>query len=455
MKLPKDLIVSISGVRGLSPSILSPEVAYALAWSFSRILPAGTIVVSRDSRKSGFTIKRAVLRALIDSGRKVLDADLIPLPTTQVAVEESGAVGAIDITASHNPSEYNGLKFLNSLGIFIDAKTLEILKEAYTAFSEKNIPTDFSIQSERRLSIVPLCEQSMEWHMERLEGISGSGKKITVAVDAVNGAGSMIIPSLLKNLGCDVIHIATDPTADFPHTPEPNIENLRWTQSALAKYTYDFCVVVDPDADRLVLIDENKNILPEELTLPMVVEEKLASGARGPVVINMSTSRVTEDICMKYGVPCVRSAVGEINVVQKMMAEKAIIGGEGNGGIIDPQIHLGRDSLVGIVHIIQMLRRQQKSLSKIAMEMPKYIMQKTKINIPQNKTAKELYELIGNKYPEAKQNKVDGLRLDWSDKWIHLRPSNTEPIFRIIGEAKNDKILKDLINEVTILCDTK
>lgn len=438
MIIPTELMVSISGIRGVSPSILTPKLAYVFVYAYLQVMRDGPIVVSRDSRPSGLILKPAVLQAIADSGREILDADLVPLPTTQLAIEEYKAAGGIDITASHNPAQYNGLKFLNPDGTFLDQSQVDDLKKAVQTFSNKPEPQEIRIRD--------IQKEATEKHFAKLQSKAVEGRSLTVAVDAVNGAGSVIIPQFLELLGCTVIPIATDPSQPFPHTPEPLPENLLWTQEQLKGKEFDLCVVVDPDADRLVLIDEKGGLIWEEATIPLVAEEMLQSGKSGTIVINMSTSRMTEDIAARHGSKVVRSAVGERNVVTKMQEVGAFFGAEGSGGIIDPEVHYGRDSLVGIVNIINLMRRTGKPLSALVEELPSYVMRKTKVPLASRSDIQDIYDRLQKRFPEVKAETSDGLRLSWDKKWIHLRPSNTEPIFRIIAEAPTEDEVEELLD---------
>lgn len=423
------------------PDSMNEKIAFALASCFEKILPPGSVVVSRDSRPSGKDLKRAVISALTLRGRVVLDADLIPLPTTQIAVGETGSAGAIDVTASHNPQEYNGLKFLNSKGMFISQEELENLKKEFSDF-EGEIPADF-VSGENKL-VKNINSEALNWHLEKLKKMIYPGRRLVVAVDAVNGAGSLILPKLLELMDCEVLPIAVNPEEIFPHTPEPTPVNLAWTQEQLAGKEYDLCIVADPDADRLVLIDENGRLLPEEMTVPIVAEELIANGRRGVIVVNMSTSRMIDDVAEKSGVKVLRSAVGELNVVDLMKKEKAFFGGEGNGGVIDPEVHYGRDSLAGTLHVVNNMRRSGKKISEIADGIKRYEMKKVKLPVQSGANLKDIYEKLEAEFPDADADKKDGLKLSWKDKWLHIRPSNTEPILRIMGEAADKEILEPL-----------
>ena len=439
MEIPKELMISISGIRGHAPEKLSPALAYAFTLGFSKSIPSGPIVVSRDSRASGFALKAAVLAALAEEGRTALDADLIPLPTTQIAVREFKAAGGIDVTASHNPIEYNGLKFLNGEGEFVDKTILEKVRTFIEALPEE------TAVGEKTAQVKNIQEEAMRIHLDKVKATIFPGRKLIVALDATNGAGSFIVPKFLEEIGCEVVPIATDPSQPFPHIPEPKPENLVWTQEKLQGLSYDLCVVVDPDADRLVLIDEAGNLLHEETTLPLVLQEMIAEGKQGKVVINLSTSRMTEDVAEGKGVTVLRAPVGEANVVALMKKEQAFFGGEGSGGIINPTINYGRDCMAGIVAVISLMRRTGKKLSELANELPKYEMSKTKFDIEKGADYNMLYEKIIVLFPEASINREDGLRLAFPDKtWVHIRPSNTEPILRLFGETNKKEVLDEI-----------
>ncbi len=431
--------VSISGIRAKSPEILDAKLAASIARAFVHFLPEGPIVVSRDSRESGLVLKKAIVQAIHNEGRLVLDADLVPLPTTQIAIKKSGAAGGIDITASHNPAEDNGLKLLNEKGEF---PTQEILDKVIEESENKNPQTTrFPVFQKKIL----LRDDAIEWHLELLRKKVIHGRRLIVALDAVNGAGSKIITRFLREINCEVIPLATDPLQPFPHPAEPRIENLAWTKNKLRGKKYDCCFVVDPDGDRLLLIDEHGKILSEEVTMPIVLLGYIADGKKGTVVINQSTSRVIEDLAAPAGIKIIRSAVGERNVVNMMLEQNALLGGEGGGGVIDPEIHHGRDSLVGILHVLNYLRRGALPLSVIAKHLDRYVMRKVKIPLEPNFDVEKIYESLKLKFLNAKIDECDGVRFDWGKTWIHVRPSNTEPIIRIIGEAEKAKEIDDLI----------
>jgi phosphomannomutase len=428
------LKISISGVRGLCPEDLDQAAAYAFTRSYCDLIGSGQVVVSRDSRATGKDLKRAVLQALSDAGREIYDADIIPLPTTQVAITHCQAAGGIDITASHNPAEYNGLKFLDADGTFLHSDQVEQLRSGFTRYYDADAKF-----GDEEVSVKTIRNEAIRWHLDEITPHTIEGKKLLVAVDAVNGAGSEIVPKFLESIGCEVIHIATDPTQPFPHTPEPRPENLVWTQEQLQGKQFDVCVYTDPDADRLAILDETGQVVSEECILPLVAQELVAAGHTGIVVINQMTSQMTEAVfASNPDVTVTRSMVGEVHLVHMMKDTEAFFGGEGCGGLIDPDVHYGRDALVGIVYIINALRRTGKTISQLVAELPQFYLLKEKISTKDLADLEALYGAVQDHYADQSGivvDRRDGLRLSWEDTWIHMRPSNTEPIVRIYIET--------------------
>lgn len=442
MKLPKDLRVRISGIRGFCPEVLTPEIAYALIRGYVGALPEGPVVIARDPRPTGASLKKAVVQALTDEGREILDADFVPLPSIQVYTRQTNAVAGIHITASHNPAEYNGLKCLDEEGSFLSQETLDgIVARTERFLGQPIIYTENTSTNVQRAVI--------DAHLNLLDDKIQKGKRLTVAVDACNGAGSKIVPELLEKMECDVVHVATDWTKPFPRKPEPMPAHLEWTQQELEGKEYDLCVIVDPDSDRLTLIDEQGTLLSEETTLPIISLGYVAAGATGTIVVNLSTSQMTEKVTEGTGLTVERSAVGEFNVVSKMKETHAILGGEGSGSVIDPTLNFGRDALVGIVHIINYIRSAGKEVSEIVATLPQYEIRKEKLPADTITDREVFYKKVAEAFPGAETNYDDGIRLTWNneEKWIHIRPSNTEPIFRVIGEAKSEKELGELFKK--------
>lgn len=447
------LIRSISGLRatlsdGLFPTVISDYVA-----AFAKLQPYGEIVLGRDGRPSGRWIGDIVKGTLVACGKQVRDIGIVPTPTVQLEVEHSNAVGGIAITASHNPGEWNGLKFLDETGVFLDKsqneKLWNILENKSFDFSDEfknievkidNIAIDNHINS---VLNIPLIDEKM------LKEIKN--KKLKVVVDAVNASGSLAIPALLEKFGIEVVHLYCDQSGIFPHTPEPLPINLTELANNVKLHNADLGIAVDPDADRLVLIDETGEPIGEEKTIVLsalaVFEnfDKFKNYDK-KAVVNLSTSRMIEDIAKEYGFEIIRSAVGEINVVNKMKEVNAIIGGEGSGGVILPSCHYGRDSLVGTALILFLMVSNDKKLSELSENLPNYKMLKLKKEYAGNLS--DIFGEIESKFNGNMPSKIDGLRYDFEESWVQARPSNTEPIIRVIAEAKSEENAENIAYEI-------
>ncbi len=449
-------IRSISGLRATTGDSLTPDIICKYSAAFAEFLPPGPVVLGRDGRKSGEWIEMLVAGTLAACGRRIHLISMAPTPTVQLSVEHSEAAGGIAITASHNPAEWNGLKFLNSEGVFLDKEENEKFWKIVDAgnynyspeVEDDNIKNDASAV-ERHISRIlelPLFDKTI---LEKIRK-----KNITAVVDAVNASGSFAVPQLLESLGCKVIKLYCDGKGEFPHTPEPLPENLSDLSMEVVKTGADIGIAVDPDADRLVLIDEIGNPPGEERTIVLSVLSALGSGVfpkGGNVVVNQSTTRAVEDAAEKFGAKCLRSAVGEINVVKKMKETGALIGGEGSGGVILPDCHFGRDSLVGTALIIRLLAAQDKKLSEINSGLPNYSMIKVKREFTGG--INELLEKIETEFPGADIEKGDGIKIIFEKSWVQLRASNTEPVVRIISEAPAKTEAKALADKILKIID--
>ena len=369
-----------------------------------------------------------------------------------MAVETSDAVGGISITASHNPSEWNGLKFLNAEGVFLGPKECE----AFYALADTNLG---SYADHTNLGRIVDSQHLVEQHVRDvlalpfIEITHLQNRKFRVVVDAVNASGSFVVPMLLQELGCEVVPLFCTGDGNFPHTPEPLPKNLNALSEAVRKERADVGIAVDPDADRLVLIDEEGNPIGEEYTITLVTDFifdwKKHQDSRDPndliAVVNLSTTRAVDDVAEKYGGRLVRTPVGEINVVGGMKRERGVIGGEGSGGVILPDLHYGRDALVGIAITLSALLRYDKPLSALRAALPNYVIVKKKVPLIEGKDSQALFEKMRLATgEEAKANLEDGLRLDFERSWVHLRSSNTEPILRIIAEAPTEGEAEEL-----------
>ena len=447
------IVHSISGLRATQNDGLSPELINKYISAFSKILPNGPVVVGRDGRQSGKWIEDIVLNTFTNSGREVRLLNVVPTPTVQLMVEHSDAIGGIVITASHNPSEWNGLKFIGGNGVFLDEQWNRKL------WNEVDLISSYDALSKTNENKIYI-DKAIEQHIDKILSLqiftktdilnTLRKKRFKIVVDAVNASGSRSIPMLLEKFGCEVIKLYCDESGIFPHTPEPLPENLKDLADAVKVYNADLGIAVDPDADRLVLIDDTGSSIGEENTIVLCTESVLemknllTDFIDYNVVVNHSTTRRVEEIAEKYDAKVFRSPVGEINVVKKMKEVNAIIGGEGSGGVILPECHYGRDSLVGSALILTLIARRNISLSELVKELPHYDMLKTKKQFSGN-----IDSIIGNlikEFPDGIPLKEDGIKINFPTKWVQLRASNTEPIVRLIAEAKSYLEAKELLN---------
>ena len=435
------LMVSISGIRGIVGDGLDPKVLERYTSAYADFIGKGTIVIGRDARITGEMVKSIVTGTLLAKGFNVIDIGICPTPTVQYTVKTLGAQGGIAISASHNPNEWNALKLLNSTGQFMtpeeNVKMLSILNSSESKF----VPWD-------KLGKLTLFEEGLKRHLTDAMHIKYVNidqirkRKFKVVADCVNGAGAYVIPDLLRQFGCEVIELDCEKTGVFKRLPEPLPENLTKTMKAVIEHKADLGIVVDPDVDRLVLISNDGSPFGEENTITMAVNFILPK-EKGNLVINLSTTRAVDDIAEKYDCKLFRSAVGEANVVKRMKEVNAIIGGEGSGGVIYPALHYGRDALVGIALILQQLTEYGGSISEFKKTLPSYYVAKKKIVLG-NINPDDIIKKLIVKYSGANINKEDGLRIDFKDHWVHFRKSNTEPIIRIITEAKNESLAEQL-----------
>lgn len=424
------LIVSVSGIRGIVGQGLTAAEALAFASAVGAYTQGGRIVLSRDGRPSGAMLRHAVIAGLLQSGCEVHDLGVAPTPTCGLAVQRLQAAGAMQITASHNPAEWNGLKIFNAAGAVLAPDEGARLKQIFDA-------RDFRCQKWNGMGSLNECRQGEDWHRERVLQLVDAprirSRGFAVLLDANGGAGGPLGERLLQSFECRVVSQGCDANGVFIHAPEPIAENLKEVLPLVPRAGADLGFVLDPDSDRLAIIDENGRYIGEELTLALAVLFRLQE-ERGPVVINMSTSRIVEDLAKRFGVPCHRAAVGEANVTAKMREVGAVIGGEGNGGVIDPRVGYVRDPFIGMGQVLNLLAQNGKKLSEIVAELPVYHIVKDKYTTPRERLP-QLNDLLIKRWPEARVNRVDGLRLDWPDRWLHIRPSNTEPIVRVIAET--------------------
>ena len=459
------LIKSISGIRGtiggeigdnLTPiDIVKFTVAYARFMSEKHCGKRLTIVVGRDARISGGMVESLIEGTLLGCGVDVINVGLCTTPGTEMAVITHKADGGIIITASHNPKQWNALKLLNEKGEFLNdsegKKVLELAEDS-----------DFEFADVDNLGRVVLREDFNEVHINQVLALplvdveAVRARKFKVVVDAVNSIGGVVIPALLERLGCEVVKLNCEPTGHFAHNPEPLPQNLTEISEVIVREGADLGIVVDPDVDRLAFVNEDGSMFVEEYTL-VAVADYVLSQMVGNTVSNLSSSRALRDVTESYGGCYSASAVGEVNVVAKMKEVGAIIGGEGNGGVIYPELHYGRDALVGTALFLTYLAKRGLSMTQLRATYPAYFASKNKIELtPAIDVDKVLVE-IKSRYANEQVNDIDGVKIDFAQSWVHLRKSNTEPIIRIYTEAKSmaeaDELAQKFIAEIKEICN--
>ena len=457
------LIRSISGIRGtiggkpgegLSPlDVVKYAAAYAEWAKKQHIGQTTTIVVGRDARISGPMVQSLVVATLSGMGCMVVDLGMATTPTTEIAVKEEQAQGGIILTASHNPKQWNALKLLNQDGEFLNAeegaRVLEIAEKESFNFVEVDDLGEIFIKNYTDIHI----QQVLDLALVDVAAIRKANFK--VAIDAVNSVGGIVIPKLLKALGVkEVVEINCEATGHFAHTPEPIPENLVETAEIIRENGVDVGFVVDPDVDRLAIISEDGSMFNEEYSLVSIADYVL-SQTSGNTVSNLSSSRALRDITEKHGGTYSAAAVGEVNVVAKMKATNAVIGGEGNGGIIYPESHYGRDSLVGVALFLSLLAKSGMKCSELRKTYPDYYISKNKIELTPEIDVDVILEKMKGKYQHEQVTDIDGVKIDFADRWVHLRKSNTEAIIRIYAEAPSlkdaDQLAQTIIQDIRLL----
>ena len=433
------LMISVSGIRGrvgfgLTPEVVARYAAAFGAWAVARAKAHGgksAVVLGRDSRVTG-PLFHSVTRAALESvGAGVIDIGLTTTPTLQMAVEHHHAAGGLCITASHNPIEWNALKFIGPDGLFLSAalgKEMRALVDAgipyatYDALGEVHFDGDAIARHLDAVLALPFID---------VDGIRS--RKFVVAYDACRGAGGAVIPRLLELLGCEVHAIELEADGRFPRPPEPIAENLGALEALVKRTGAQIGFATDPDVDRLALVSDEGKAIGEDYTLALATRVVLRHRT-GAVVTNLSTSRIVDDMAAERGASVMRAPVGEVNVALAMREAGAVIGGEGNGGVILPELHLGRDAPLGVALLLQLLHEDGEPLSKIVAKFPRYAILKDKLDRP-DKPLDAVYAALTAAFPDAEADTQDGLRLAWADRWVHIRPSGTEPIVRVIAEA--------------------
>lgn len=440
------LIRSISGVRGLTDSHLTPKISSIYARALHTSLPDGVIMAGRDSRPSGDMILHAMTEELVGLGRTVIQCGIVPTPTVQFMVHNTEAVGGFIVTASHNPVEWNGIKFLRPDSTFFHPEECQDLFNI--------VDQNVELKKSKEAGIVWPEQNAIQKHVIACASISCidlnriQRRKFKVVIDAVNGAGAIALPNMLEALGCEVIELNCEPDGNFTRGTEPLPENLNDLSAMVKNHNADAGFAVDPDADRLAVVNEHGEPLGEEYTLVLAADGYInETGKKERFVVNLSTSLALEKLAHKNGSTVERSAVGEINVVNKMNEVNSNLGGEGNGGVILKECHLGRDSMVGATMVLNRMSQTEDTLSEIHRTLPIFKIVKDKISVD-TIDSDELIDKVSNLFNDADKNDLDGIKFTWDDKWVHLRRSNTEPIMRIYAEAPSEDQALELVSKI-------
>ena len=436
------LMVGISGIRGIVGETLTPAVALEFAQAYGTMLGGGRVVLARDSRPSGPMFAAAAAAGLIAAGCRVTQLGLVMTPTVGRAIRDGRYDGGLIITASHNPGPWNGLKFLDDLGVAPDPERARRIADIRTAGSYPMCssgygPIEEDPQAGQRHVQAVLAAREVDLH---------ALQELRVVLDSINGAGCVDTPGFLKALGCDTVHINGQPTGAFAHPPEPIRENLGALGAAVRDARAAIGFAQDPDADRLAIVDERGEYIGEEYTLALAVWSVLARRP-GSVAANLSTSRMVDDIAARYGAAVIRTPVGESHVARAMLAQHCVIGGEGNGGVIDPRICYVRDSLSAISLVLQLLAATGKTVSQLVADLPRYATIKQKFEMSREQIAPAV-KAVTQAFASRQPNTSDGVRVDFAEGWVHLRASNTEPILRIIAEAESEAQAGKLVTQI-------
>jgi phosphomannomutase len=440
----KDLMIGISGIRGVVGESLTPDVILKYSSAFGMLCKSGKVVLGRDTRASGEMVRSAVVSGLLSTGCEVVDLGVCATPTVEIAVEGLRASGGVIITASHNPIQWNALKFVGADGIFLSEREGRRLTELIENDKIKHGGWD-------KLGKVKLDDSWTEKHVRRVLGLSHINvqkikkRRFRVVLDCVNGAGCVISPHLLRALGCKVTELNCKPDGNFAHDPEPVPRNLTSLCQAVIKHKADLGFANDPDVDRLAIVSERGVALGEEATLALTTTFVLSRRPNSKVVANISTSRMIDDIAAEYDSTVYRTKVGEAHVARQLRKVRGVIGGEGNGGVILPELHYGRDALVGMALILQFLAESEKPISQLFSELPRYFMVKRKARLTRN-FERNLVRLKKG-FSRGRINPLDGIRIDFEDSWLHIRKSNTEPLVRVIAEARSEREASRLITQ--------
>jgi phosphomannomutase len=444
MRAIPTLKISISGVRGVVGDSLTPSLLARFAQAFGTYAGSGTIVVGRDTRTSGEMVRQAVFAGLLSSGCRVVDLDIVPVPTVQLAVRHRRAHGGIAVTASHNPAEWNALKFIGPDGLFLGPGPARELLDIYHQGEYVKVAGHDMRPIERMANAPDLHQQAI---LDAVGALPPGARRLRVALDACNGAGSIVAPRLLAALGADVVPINVTPNGLFPRPAEPLPENLGALGETVRAHGCDVGFAEDMDADRLAVVDETGTPIGEELTLVLATWFVL-SRTPGPVVANLSTTAALDAVAGRFGCTVGRSKIGEANVTERMVADRAVIGGEGNGGVIYPSINFGRDSLVGMALILHLLAGQGKCVSALVGELPPFRMVKEKVTCPSSRIP-DVLRMVRREFAGHRLDTRDGVKVMFDDGcWVLVRGSNTEPIVRVVAEAGSDAAARALVDDL-------
>ena len=452
------LMIGVSGMRGTIGGTLTPATVGRMAGAFAAWLAetstpqngrAHRIVFGRDSRPSGYWVADIAIGTLAAAGIEVIDLDIVTTPGVAMMLKHLNADAALIATASHNPIEWNGLKFLNRDAVAPPPADAAAIKAIYNEGRSIHARVEKLIPPQRNSETHALHVKRVLDHVDVL-GISS--KRFKVVLDSVNGAGCVATATLLNKLGCQLVHLNAVPNGKFAHEPEPTEKNLTGLCEEVRRQKASVGFAQDPDADRLAIVDENGVYIGEEYSLALAARLILSKKKGSVTATNLSTSRMLDDIAAKYDSRVIRTPVGEANVIQAMLANGALIGGEGNGGVIDPRIVPGRDSLVGIAYVLQLMTATGKSVSQLVSEMPRYQIVKTKFEC-RREDAERAVDALKRHFSSEKVDTQDGIRIDWPDSWVHARPSNTEPIMRIFAEAADRSAAEQRIAAVRTVVD--
>ena len=443
------LKISISGVRGVVGDFLTPQLIESFAKAFGTFVGPGRVMVGRDTRTSGEMLLHAVCAGLLSTGCTPVDVGVCSTPSVQIRTKETDAVGGIIITASHNPAQWNALKFVGRDGIFLNEYEARSVVEIYHDSNFRRCPDE-------EIGSIKYDPHAIDSHLSKvLDYVDAElirSKHFKVAFDCCNGAGSLMTPRLLQDLGCQLIPISTEPNGIFPREPEPTPQNLTQLSSTTELSGADVGFAQDADADRLAIINEHGEAIGEDYTLALAVQFML-SKTPGPVVVNLSTSRAIQDIAEQYDCPIYWTKIGESNVIDKILDCNAIVGGEGNGGVMIPAIHPCRDSFIGMALVLQYMAESGKTISELVNSIPRYFMVKQKVQLSSDQIF-GIVEQLKAQYAAAHIDVTDGLKIFFNERkaWAHIRPSNTEPILRVMSEATskqeaeeiNEKLLREI-----------